>query len=119
MQGASDKFPEGVKIGKLSLRRIVEMGRSIVHVCRKPHDILDRVVLDEAEQVCQLKLTPKGWSIAISPGLKSQNIRDLQTKGHVTGDHLPGRSRVEQGAFQPLHLRWAQKGRLRAGEFLP
>src|SRR5262249_4454719 len=115
----SNEFPEGVKIGELGVRRIVEMGRSIVHVCRQPHDVLKGVVLEEAEQVGQFQLTAKRRAITVSPGFKSEDIRHFQAKGHITGDDLPGGSGVEQSALQPPHLRGAKKGRLRPRGLLP
>src|SRR5262245_55524781 len=87
------------------------MGVSIVYVGRQPHDVLDGIVLDELEQVCQPQLAAKRRAIAVGPGLKAQNVRHLQTKWHVTGNHLPGGPGIEQGAFQPLYLGHAEKGR--------
>src|SRR5262249_50110375 len=112
MQGSGNEFPEGVEVGELGLRWIIEMGRCVVHVCREPHDVLDGVVLEESEQVCQLQLAAKRWAITVGPGLKSQNVRHLQAKWHVTSDDLPGGPGVEQSAFQPLHLRRAEEGRV-------
>src|SRR6266446_8590472 len=71
MQRTGNEFPAGVEVGELGVCRIVEMGRSIVHVRRQPHDVPDVIVFDEAEQVCQLKLAAERWTIAIGPGLKA------------------------------------------------
>src|SRR5262245_41234353 len=90
VQGTGNELPEGVEVSELGLRRVIEMGGSIVYVRRQPHDVLDGIVLDELEQVSQLQLAAKRRAIAVGPGLKAQNVRHLQTKWHVTDNHLPG-----------------------------
>src|SRR5262245_62102390 len=118
VERAGNEFPEGVEVSELGLRRVVEMGCSIVYVGRQPDVVLDGIVLDGLEQVCQLHLAPKRRAITVGPRLKAQNVRHLQTKWHVTGNHLPGGPGVEQGAFQPLYLGHAEKGRRSTTSFL-
>jgi hypothetical protein len=102
-----------------------------VHVGRHPHHVLDVVLLDEAQQLGHLQLTPRWLAVlGIGPGLEGAGwhirvqVGHHDGQRHVAGDQLPGRARAQERLLDPAHLLRPEEvgivpARWRLGELAP
>ena len=61
MDRAGDKFPERVEVLERGLVRIEIVRRRVMYVGREPDGVADAPVLDEGENVGELRLIPFVW----------------------------------------------------------
>src|SRR6266705_4675522 len=96
-----DEFPKRFEIGELRMDGIMVGRLRIVHVGREPDNVLDPVVLDEAQQFCDFQLAPRRRTVvAIGPSFVGALV-DVgievgydERDRHVARDGFPGGSRL-------------------------
>ena len=124
MDRAGHEFPERLEILECRLVRIVVVRRGVVHVGGEPDRVADAGVLDERQQIGDLKLaSARRAVIALRDRLNAPFavavVDDHQADRHVGRDHLPGCARVHQFALEPGELRRPEEIGGRAVDCLP
>ena len=86
------------------------MGGGIVHIARDPHDVVDLLVADEAEQIRDLEFAPKRPpSVPLGDGLEERRkVAHDQANRQAARHDLPARRAGHQRPLEPRQLGGAQ-----------
>src|SRR5262245_56061887 len=100
------------------------MRSRVMDVRCKPHDVVNAVALDEAQESRDFQFSSERRAIAVCEAFETRSVlgiaavSDDNTDGQVACNHFPDRARSLQVALEPFHLVHSKKSSVAVFAFL-